>query len=159
MSQGSRPGDGLRLIPWRWWLRACSVAFARRSTGEQRGHAEGTALKVTIDSREPLADTLRVIGAVYGVTLVVAENGTSEKESTRQRTPTPRKRAGNTNQRTRSGLTDGGARRSRKGGPGESAGPPSNAEVRSWARANGLTISDRGRVPASVLTAFRDAHQ
>jgi len=31
---------------------------------------------------------------------------------------------------------------------------PSAAEVRAWARANGFAVSDRGRIPAAVLTAF-----
>lgn len=30
--------------------------------------------------------------------------------------------------------------------------------VREWARANGHTVSDRGRVPAAVLEAYRAAH-
>jgi hypothetical protein len=29
-----------------------------------------------------------------------------------------------------------------------------NADVRSWARDNGFSIGDRGRIPAEVLTAF-----
>ncbi|MFV0316061.1 MAG: Lsr2 family protein [Microthrixaceae bacterium] len=32
------------------------------------------------------------------------------------------------------------------------------AAVREWARANGHSVSDRGRVPASVLAAYNDAH-
>lgn len=31
------------------------------------------------------------------------------------------------------------------------------ADVREWARANGHTVSDRGRIPASVLDAYDDA--
>lgn len=31
-------------------------------------------------------------------------------------------------------------------------------EVRTWARANGHTVSDRGRVPAAVIEAFDAAH-
>ena len=34
----------------------------------------------------------------------------------------------------------------------------SNAELRSWARANGQTLNDRGRVPAAVIAAYRQAH-
>jgi hypothetical protein len=42
--------------------------------------------------------------------------------------------------------------------PAPSTGSPSNSELRSWARENGVAVSDRGRVPASVLTAYRNAH-
>lgn len=31
-------------------------------------------------------------------------------------------------------------------------------EVRSWGRLNGHTISDRGRVPKSILDAYAEAH-
>lgn len=48
--------------------------------------------------------------------------------------------------------------KSRTGSVARSDGVPSNAEVRSWARENGLTISDRRRVPASVMAAYRSAH-
>jgi len=36
--------------------------------------------------------------------------------------------------------------------------PPSPAEVRAWARCAGWSISDRGRVPAAAVTAYRHAH-
>jgi hypothetical protein len=32
------------------------------------------------------------------------------------------------------------------------------SDVREWARKNGYTVSDRGRVPASVLDAYEAAH-
>lgn len=35
---------------------------------------------------------------------------------------------------------------------------PSAAELRAWARANDLAVSDRGRLAPSVLRAWRDAH-
>ena len=30
--------------------------------------------------------------------------------------------------------------------------------IRAWARENGYTVSDRGRVPESIIAAFNDAH-
>lgn len=130
------------------------------STGEPQGHPKGTFVQITIDSKEPLADALRLIGALYGVTLLVADNETSDKKPIPQPTATPRKRtAARKNAPTRTGAADSGARRSPKARAVESTDAPSNAEVRAWARENGFTISDRGRVPASVMTAFRNAHQ
>jgi hypothetical protein len=35
-----------------------------------------------------------------------------------------------------------------------SRGAPDTAAVREWARANGQTISDRGRIPGHILEAF-----
>lgn len=45
----------------------------------------------------------------------------------------------------------GGARRTRTDGPDLAA-------VREWARANGHSVSDRGRIPATVLEAYRAAN-
>ncbi|MEU6284943.1 Lsr2 family protein [Streptomyces sp. NPDC047028] len=51
----------------------------------------------------------------------------------------------------------GGARRAE--GP-KKAGRPSgtSSAIRSWARANGFEVSDRGRMPASVHQAYERAH-
>jgi hypothetical protein len=34
-----------------------------------------------------------------------------------------------------------------------------SAELRAWARSNGYAVGDRGRVPAHISAAYRDAHQ
>lgn len=39
-----------------------------------------------------------------------------------------------------------------------SSGSPEAARIRSWAAANGYTVSERGRVPAPVVEAYRAAH-
>jgi hypothetical protein len=43
------------------------------------------------------------------------------------------------------------------GGPAEPA--PSTGEVRAWARARGLPVSDRGRLRPEILRAWHDAHR
>jgi hypothetical protein len=85
-------------------------------------------VKLTLKSSEPIENAMRVVGALYGVTLMVAP----EKPESEQPLESP--------------------------GPARSLGLASNAEVRSWARANGLTVNERGRIPASVQAAYRDAH-
>jgi hypothetical protein len=47
--------------------------------------------------------------------------------------------------------TTGRKRRSSRGGSNPS-------DVRAWARANGFTVSDRGRVPSEVVAAYEAAH-
>jgi hypothetical protein len=37
------------------------------------------------------------------------------------------------------------------------AAPPSSAEIRAWARSEGLDVSDRGRIPTAVVRAFSAA--
>ncbi|PZS17492.1 MAG: hypothetical protein DLM54_09480 [Acidimicrobiales bacterium] len=36
---------------------------------------------------------------------------------------------------------------------------PSSAEVRAWARANGVAVADRGRPASQVWEAWRISHQ
>jgi len=100
---------------------------------------------------------MRVLGALYGVTLVVSSDEQdasrpATKRTTRRR-PSPAKEA-----RTGVPTADAEAGKSKPETALRSAGSPSNAEVRSWARQSGLRVSDRGRVPASVMTAYRNAH-
>jgi Lsr2 len=45
-----------------------------------------------------------------------------------------------------------GARRRRR-----SAGGPNNTEVREWAKAQGMEVKDRGRVPAELVVKFKAA--
>jgi Lsr2 len=42
--------------------------------------------------------------------------------------------------------------------PAPPAAPPSDAEVRAWAREAGVGCPPRGKVPAAVMTAYREAH-
>ena len=52
----------------------------------------------------------------------------------------------------------GGARRSAaRGGRRTSASGLNTSEVREWARAQGIEVKDRGRVPAEVVVKFKAA--
>jgi hypothetical protein len=133
-------------------------------------------LKLTLDSSEPLEDAMRVFGALYGVTLVVADmepgagqpsqpmetvepaeavEPDEQSEPDEPKKPRRRRRSA-TGRRSRSGSAAPEA--DSEDATSRSNGSPSNAEVRSWARENGLTVNDRGRVPASVLSAYREAN-
>lgn len=46
----------------------------------------------------------------------------------------------------------------RRRGRGGTAGGPSPADIRAWARDNGFTVPDRGRVSAEVRDAYTAAH-
>jgi Lsr2 len=50
-----------------------------------------------------------------------------------------------------------GGRSGRRGRARATSGP-SPADVREWARGQGYEVSDRGRVPADVRTAYDKAH-
>jgi hypothetical protein len=49
----------------------------------------------------------------------------------------------------------GGARRPARGG--RRAGGVDSTEVREWAKAQGIEVKDRGRVPAELVTRFKAA--
>ena len=51
-----------------------------------------------------------------------------------------------------------GARRPARGGRGASAGGVDNTEVREWAKAQGIDVKDRGRVPAALVVKFKAAN-
>ena len=51
----------------------------------------------------------------------------------------------------------GGARRPARGGRRTPAGGPDSIEVREWAKAQGIEVKDRGRVPAEVVARFKAA--
>lgn len=105
-------------------------------------------MKISIDSSEPLDDVLRVVGALYDVTLTATPVGTPADGSS---TTTARGRRGGRSRAAAAPSRDG-RRRSRT-----RVAKVSNAELRTWARDNGHTVSDRGRIPASVTEAYRDA--
>jgi hypothetical protein len=57
------------------------------------------------------------------------------------------------------GRGSGGTRAARRSsGSGSNGSGPNPREVRDWARSNGYTVSERGRVPADVIAAFEAAH-
>ena len=51
----------------------------------------------------------------------------------------------------------GGTRRPARGGRRATAGGPDSTEVREWAKAQGIEVKDRGRVPAEVIARFKAA--
>jgi hypothetical protein len=107
-------------------------------------------VRISIDSTEPLEDVIRVVGAAYNVTLTVAtthEGGTMAPAMTTKGRGRSRPAAGN-GARTRT---------SGRGRPGQRVAEVSNEVLRSWARENGHTVSDRGRIPKNVVAAYSDA--
>jgi hypothetical protein len=51
----------------------------------------------------------------------------------------------------------GGTRRPARGGRRTPASGPDGTEVREWAKAQGIAVKDRGRVPADVVARFKAA--
>jgi hypothetical protein len=127
----------------------------------------GIRLRLTIDSSEALEDTLRVVGALYNVTLGVSPNatassgadqGTGTAAASARRTRGTRGSAG---RRPGNRRTSNRAPRKRVRGAAranaDAEGQVNTAAVRSWARENGYTVADRGRVPSELVTAYRNA--
>jgi len=122
------------------------------------------AVQLTIDSTEPLQQVLAVVGALYGVEVTVASDAAvtgnvgADTDARSAEGPgavaadntTPR-RAPRTRKGTSSAPTRG---RGRRGDSAVAAGP---SAVRAWAREHGHQVSDRGRIPAVVVSAFEAA--
>jgi hypothetical protein len=51
----------------------------------------------------------------------------------------------------------GGSRRPAHSGRRGSAGALNTTEVREWAKAQGIEVKDRGRIPAELVVKFKDA--
>lgn len=110
-------------------------------------------MKISIDSSDSLDDALRLVGALYGVTLQVSArtesaNGTADGAGHGRGARSHNGRAGGRASRSRRPAT--GTRRS-------SRRSSSATDVRQWARDNGLAVNERGRIPSSVITAYNEA--
>ncbi|HET8600874.1 MAG TPA: histone-like nucleoid-structuring protein Lsr2 [Segeticoccus sp.] len=115
-------------------------------------------MKITIDSSEPLEDAIRVIGAAYGVTLTTETSNGAVEEPAQPTEPAQPKKAASSRRSAKSRSASRRPANGRRGGKKRLA-KVSNAELRSWARENGHTVSDRGRIPASIATAYQEAQQ
>lgn len=101
-------------------------------------------MQITIDSGEPLAKVAAVVGALYGVELVVADGSAPA--------PAPSRRRG------RSAATPSVAKRS-AGRARRSGGTKTDPKViRQWAVEQGYTVSTRGQLPKAVLTAYAESN-
>jgi hypothetical protein len=109
-------------------------------------------VKISIDSNEALEDVLRVVGAAYDVTLTV-HSADAATEGTPPSAPSEVRSSRRSKSRKAAPRSSNSRGRSTEG-----RASVSNAQLRSWARENGHTISDRGRVPLAVVTAYREAN-
>lgn len=93
-------------------------------------------MQITIDSAEPLDRVLPVISALYGVELSVpAAQPVEAAPARRTRSPRAKQAAVRRSKRTE----------------------VKTSEVREWARSNGHQVSDRGRIAAELVEAYRAA--
>jgi Lsr2 len=106
-------------------------------------------MQLTIDSTEPLEHVLRVVESLYGVHLSITTKPPVDKpaRSTSAKSQT-RSPAARTSAKTTATTQRSASRNAAKTDP---------AIIRNWARANGHAISDRGRVPATILAAYKSS--
>lgn len=105
-------------------------------------------MQVTIDSKDSLESTLRVVGSLYGVDLTVTSPGAAPAQEEAPAAETPARRGRKAAAGKRAG------RGSRRSAASESSAADL-AAVRAWARENGYEVSDRGRVSNAILDAYR----
>ena len=117
---------------------------------------QATTLKLSIDFTDPLEDAIRVLGAMYNVTLVTPSNNTAKKVSAKRVPTMATKRGGNAGTGSRTSQKTSGETPAIESTQ-NAAGRASTAELRSWAREHGFTVSDRGRIPATISAAYNQA--
>ena len=105
-------------------------------------------MQLTIDSTEPLAKVLAVIGALYGVELAAPDGAVATSARTRApATTTPAVAVAKTRGR---GTRKASTRPSRRA----PAARPDPTSVRRWAKANRHDVRDRGPLPGEVIAAY-----
>ncbi|MGB8384676.1 MAG: histone-like nucleoid-structuring protein Lsr2 [Dermatophilaceae bacterium] len=123
-------------------------------------------MKVEIDSSEPLIDAIRVIGALYDVTLTETSAATgvpdqdggltvprrSPRSNGKPATSTPTQPRRPAAQQS----MPASAAVSRRKTAAKTADP---GEIRTWAKANGHTVNERGPLPGTVRAAFAAAQR
>jgi len=138
----------------------------------------GEALRLTIDSTDDRDAAIAALGALFGVHLaVVADTGEAATASA----PTAAAAAGAPGRhgaRSNSGRTVSTANRGGRRQPaGKTAPSPSvrsarktaardaavlptapNAQIRTWAKGQGMAVASRGRIPTSVVDAYQAAN-
>ena len=130
--------------------------------------ARGRPLKVTIDSSEPLTDTIRVIGALYNVTLTQADESTRVREHDRNVTASrgsarsngkPAPSARKQSQRSPAHKSiPAAATATRRRSAAKAAAPAADpGDIRAWARTHGHSVNDRGPLPGTVRAAYAAA--
>jgi hypothetical protein len=111
-------------------------------------------MQLTIDSAEPLDHVLRVVESLYGVQLSATTktppHKTARSSGARSTKPPSRRSA------PRSTAKPAAAT---KRTAGRNAARTDPAIIRNWARANGHAIRDRGRVPATILAAYKSSRR
>ncbi len=103
------------------------------------------SLKVTLYSSDSLEDALRLVGALYGVSLQV---GGPDAAATPAATPA-RTSAAKPRSRGRSAAAVAAPRKR----AARAAVSTPTADLRRWAKAEGYQVNDRGPLPADVLAA------
>jgi hypothetical protein len=110
-----------------------------------------------LDENLPADETVNfsLDGTNYEIDL--SEQNASKLRDTLSRYVQAARRAGRSSQRT-----SGGGRSRATGGSGTGGAGRMDREqagaIRDWARKNGHTVSDRGRIPASIVGAYEAAH-
>jgi Lsr2 len=118
-------------------------------------------MQLTIDSTEPLDRVIRVVESLYGVQLSITAKTPAAKKAVAKKVAGKKVAAKKVAAKKVAAKKVAAKKAARstatKRAAGRSGAKTDPALVRSWARANGHTIRDRGRVPADILAAYQGA--
>jgi len=112
-------------------------------------------VQLTIDSTERLESVLAVLSSVYQVDLTAGARPEASNVSIPPSTVKAKKSARAPGRAAESSTGSAGGSRRGRSNSQEAADP---SAVRAWAREHDVPVSVRGRIPASLRSAYRDAH-
>src|SRR3954449_10303067 len=147
-------------------LRLLMVQCVCRTRGSNHGSPDGTdnrseqtmARKVQVILSDDLDDSIPADETVtFALDGTSYEIDLSEKNATEMRDLLGKYVSAARKVSSRSGRASGGGRSRATGGGGRMDREQAGA-IRDWARKNGHEVSDRGRIPASVVEAYEAAH-
>lgn len=113
-------------------------------------------MQVTIDSTESLDEVLTVLSTMFE-TRIITDPNTSPVEPAAAPEP-PKTSKGAKAAKRAKGASSGVKPKSARASKTAPAASVDSAAVRAWARDNGTTVSVRGALSKSVVTAYQVAH-
>ena len=121
-------------------------------------------MRLTIDSEDNIDQVLQAVSALFGVQVTTggdtsgADSGSGQSSAA----SAPSRRGAKTAKAAKtakSAPANRGGGRGRTGGARVSRSRPDSGAVREWAKQNGFDVSDRGRIPSRVISAYQEANR
>jgi hypothetical protein len=120
-------------------------------------------VRLTIDSNDNIDQVLQAVSALFGVAVTTGGDTSGDTSGSSSAPAAPARRGAKTAKAAKTAKTApanrGGGRGRTTGGARASRSRPDSGAVREWAKQNGFDVSDRGRIPSRVISAYQEANR